>query len=450
VLNKLRNFARDARGNVVMTVGLAVPVIFLFVAGALDFSRVIALKGELQDAADVASVGSVAINSTAYKIGQTMGSGEITAGEVEAARIFYSDMKTHPELSAVTPKATVMKSGTLITSSVTVTGNYKPYMLGLFGFKTLPISVNSKSQASMPPYIDFYLLLDNSPSMGLGATTADITLMQNNTPASKYGKDNANCAFACHQSDKPGTDYYALAKKLGVTMRIDVVRQATQNLMTTAKKTQALDGQYRMAIYNFGLTASSIDQQNPQPYQISALTKDLTLSAQNAAAIDLMIMPSAGYNNDSQTNLTSYLTAMNTTKIIPAPGNGLTSSTPQKVLFFVSDGLNDGYNCAKVNVNACRNISPLDTTQCTAIKARGIRIAVLYTTYIPLAPKVNAFYDSYVAGYVPPKSTPSKLATQMEACASPGLYFEVSPSQGINEAMTALFNKVVSVVRINS
>ncbi len=38
----------------------------------------------------------------------------------------------------------------------------------------------------------------------------------------------------------------------------------------------------------------------------------------------------------------------------------------------------------------------------------------------------------------------------METFASPGLYFEVSPGEGISEAMTALFNKVVSVVRIKS
>ena len=435
MLNKLRNFARDTRGNVVMMVALAVPVIFLFVAGAIDFSRVIALRGELQDAADVASVGSVAINSTAYKIGQTMGSGEIPAGEVQAVRIFNSDMKTHPELNAVTPKAKVMKTGTLITSSVTVTANYKPYMLGLFGFSSLPISANSKSLVSMPPFIDFYLLLDNSPSMGVGATTADINKMVANT--------SDKCAFACHQRDLEGKDYYTKAKKLGVTTRIDVVRKATQNLMVTASATQTMTNQFRMAIYSFGLAADTIHQQTPSAYQVSALTTNLTQSATNAAAIDLMIMPSAGYNSDRQTNFKSTLASMDT--LIPASGDGLSSAAPQKVLFFVSDGANDSYDCAYSNGNTCRRITPLDVTQCTTLKARGVRIAVLYTTYLPLT--TNSFYNTYLAKYVTPTS---QLASQMQACASPGLYFEVGPNQGISEAMTALFNKVVSVVRINS
>ena len=33
---------------------------------------------------------------------------------------------------------------------------------------------------------------------------------------------------------------------------------------------------------------------------------------------------------------------------------------------------------------------------------------------------------------------------------APDLFFEVGPDEGISEAMTALFNKVVQVVRINS
>jgi hypothetical protein len=36
----------------------------------------------------------------------------------------------------------------------------------------------------------------------------------------------------------------------------------------------------------------------------------------------------------------------------------------------------------------------------------------------------------------------------MQACASPGLYFEVSPSQGIAEAMQMLFQKAVGHPRL--
>ena len=68
-------------------------------------------------------------------------------------------------------------------------------------------------------------------------------------------------------------------------------------------------------------------------------------------------------------------------------------------------------------------------------KSMGIQIAVLYTTYLPLP--TNAFYNSYVAPF------DSNIGPIMQSCASPGLYFEVSPSQGISHAVQALFLQVV-------
>jgi hypothetical protein len=66
--------------------------------------------------------------------------------------------------------------------------------------------------------------------------------------------------------------------------------------------------------------------------------------------------------------------------------------------------------------------------------------AVLYTTYLPLT--TNSWYNSWIAPFQ------SEIATNMQACASPGLYFEVSPTQGIADAMTALFKKAVATARI--
>ncbi|WP_443747537.1 TadE/TadG family type IV pilus assembly protein [Asticcacaulis solisilvae] len=432
----LQRFARNTQGATVMVVAISLVVIISAVGGAIDFGRAVQLRSNLQDAADVASVGAIAVNSVAYKLGVSMnGNGTLTGGAEQALSIFNSNYRTSPELVGVSPSALVTKSNSVMTAKVSVSANYKSYILGLIGAGEIPIVVNSTSTATVPPYIDFYLLLDNSPSMGVGATTADIATMVANT--------SDKCAFACHEDDKPGADYYAKAKTLGVTTRIDVVRQATQNLMTTARSTETIANQYRVAIYDFGLSSNSIDAQAPGAYKVSSLTSDLGKSASDAAVIDLMTVPYQNYNSDRATNLVSVLANMGT--IIPASGDGVSSANPQKVLFFVSDGTNDGYDCAYSNGSGCRRITPLDTTTCTALKARGVRIAVLYTTYLPLP--TNSFYTSWVAKYV---SAPSQLASQMQACASDGLYFEVSPSQGISSAMTALFQRVVSVVRINS
>jgi hypothetical protein len=67
------------------------------------------------------------------------------------------------------------------------------------------------------------------------------------------------------------------------------------------------------------------------------------------------------------------------------------------------------------------------------------KVAVLYTTYLPLP--TNAWYNSWIAPFA------DQIAAKMQSCASPGLYFEVGPNQGISEAMNA-FQKAVAMARL--
>ncbi|MBV9635978.1 MAG: hypothetical protein JOZ40_15275, partial [Methylobacteriaceae bacterium] len=85
-------------------------------------------------------------------------------------------------------------------------------------------------------------------------------------------------------------------------------------------------------------------------------------------------------------------------------------------------------------------ITTINPSLCNTIKARGIKIAVLYTTYLPVT--VNAFYNQWVA---PISST---IPTKLQSCATPGFYFEVNPTQGIGDAMTAMFEQALTVARL--
>jgi hypothetical protein len=145
---------------------------------------------------------------------------------------------------------------------------------------------------------------------------------------------------------------------------------------------------------------------------------------------------------------------------IATPGDGSSSSAPQKILFFVSDGVADAANIAcqktttagqdpQTGTKYTRCQEPLNVALCQTMKDRGIKIAVLYTTYLALP--TNDWYMSWIdpfnkGPYGP--SPNSEIAANMQTCASPGYYFEVSPTDGISQAMTALFQKVVQSARL--
>jgi Flp pilus assembly protein TadG len=437
LFRKIGIFRHDSSGNIAVIFTLALLPILSAIGCALDYSRATQLRSKLQSASDAASVGSVARKSPAFIAAGTMtGDGSIPAGVTDARNIFDGNMSGAAgyTLNSVTP--TVTKAGMLITSTVTFSATVPTVFLGVMGKSAMTVTGSSTAVTKMPQYIDFYLLMDNSPSMGVGATPADVTKMVNNT--------SDQCAFACHDVND-SNNYYNKAKALGVTTRIDVLRSATQQLMDTAAATQTYTGQFRMAIYDFGASAATAGLRT-----LYALNSSLTSAKTAAGNIDLMTVQGQNQNNDQDTQFTNIFPAMNTA--ISDPGTG-TSGSPLKYLFFVSDGVADEYNTACLKPksgNRCQ--SPINPALCTTIKNRGIKIAVLYTTYLALP--TNNWYNTWIApfnaGPYNPASVNSEIAQKMQECASPGFYFEVTPTQGISEAMTALFQKAISDARIAS
>ncbi len=429
-------FGRENRGNVALMFGLAAIPIILAVGAAVDYSFANRAKTELDQIADAASLSAVSQSALALSA---------AADQKNAVKFFKAQAASlkRDTLGTVSAKVTDGASGR--TALVSYTASVPTAFMGIVGYNKIPISGSSTAATALPTYIDFYLLLDNTPSMGVGATPADVATMVANTPD--------QCAFACHQLDVSPNDYYGLAKKLGVTTRIDVVRSATQQLMDTANTMQVVPSQFRTAIYTFGASAAGAGLT-----QIFPLSSSLSNAKAAAENIDLMTVPYQNYASDTDTNFDNVLPAIN--NIIAAPGVGFSPSSPQKILFFVSDGVEDANTAAcsqpttpgqdpQTGQAYTRCQEPLNVALCTAIKNRGIKIAVLYTTYLALP--TNAWYMSWIDPFNQGPYTPSvnsQIAANMQSCASAGYYFEVSPTDGISQAMNALFQKAVLAARI--
>ena len=430
-------FRREQRGNIAVIFALALVPMVSAIGCAVDYSRASQIRSKLQVAADAASVGSIAKTSAAFiAAGSMTTDGPISVGATDASNIFSGNMSGVTGYTLNSMTATVTKTGSVVTSTVQFSADISTMFLGVMNKSAMTVTGTSTSTASMPLFIDFYLLLDNSPSMGVGATPADVATMVNNT--------SDKCAFACHDLSN-SNNYYKLAKSLGVTTRIDVLRTATQQLMDTAAATQTYSSEFRMAtIYDFG---GSSDTQGLRA--LFALSSSLSSAKTAAGNIDLMTVNGQNDNNDQDTGFTTIFPAINSA--ISAPGSGV-SSAPQKYVFFVSDGVADESNtsCLKPKSGTSRCQSPINTSLCTTLKNRGIKIAVLYTTYLALP--TNNWYNSWIAPFNlgPYGPSPnSEIALDMASCASPGLYFEVSPTQGISQAMSTLFQKAVADARIS-
>ncbi|HVM99221.1 MAG TPA: Tad domain-containing protein [Caulobacteraceae bacterium] len=438
-LMRLRHWRHDGGNVAIITTLMIIPLTFAL-GLAYDYTMASQRKDQIDGMADAAALGAV----TPAEMAQSL-----TTAEARSKNLFLDQIQTvagvtfQPSDVVVTGADTPF--GATITRNVTVT--YKAaspnVFAGILGQPSFNIVGNASATSGGAPNIDFYLLLDDSPSMEIAATQTDIDTMVSHT--SKQG----GCAFGCHESNPSGSDNvgnpngednYTLARNLGVTLRIDLVNNATQNLMTTAQSTEDQNhATYRTAIYAMDYNFTTLQ----------ALTTDLSAAQKSAANIASPIvynnncLTKTNCNNDEDSYLDQGLSSANTAMPDPGSGTNNAGDKPQEVLFIVSDGLVDqgvtgSGNCGS-STRMCAGINTL-ANWCTTIKNRGIRIAFLYTTYYPLT--TNAFYNSHIASFQ------SQIATDAQNCASPGLFFQVDTGGNISDALQTLFLRAVSTARL--
>jgi len=443
----VRRFASDRRGSTALIFGLSLIPISFLTGMAIDFASAAQKRTRLNAAADSAALAAVtpAMMMQSNSTAQT------------AATNMFNAMAANIGAASVNPPTiTISDAGLVRTVTVSYTGtstNTFPNVLALLtktSQTTWPLAGTATATSFSAPNINFYLLLDNSPSMDIAATTAGINTMVANTSA------QGGCALACHETNPTAADTagnptvngkvednYALANSLGVVTRIELMAQATSALMTTAGDTEAANNAtYQMAIYTFNYNGlSTVYAPNNAP------SSNLSAASSAASSIDVLEVCSNNYitcsneNNDTDTNFETAMTAIN--NLMPNPGTGSSTSTPQEVLFIVSDGVDDEVNSSSCSepLDGTRCQQPFNTSMCTTIKNRGIMIAVLYTEYLPLT--TNGWYNEWIAPFQ------STIGSNIESCASPGLYFEITTDGDVTAAMQNLFQLAIATARLS-
>ncbi|WP_428969667.1 pilus assembly protein TadG-related protein [Sphingomonas sp. Xoc002] len=429
---------RHRRGAVMMMFAMALPVLVFSIGMGIDYARAMKAQTRMNAVADssaLSAVSKTAMNMTdsdaaayARKIFDTQAQSLVTAGDISISNV---------RIDAPTDN-TGRRNATVIYKATS--NNFFAKILGL---NTLAIGGQSQTTNALAPNINFYMLLDVSSSMALPTTTAGL--------AKVAASNDQNCQFACHSAnDLQGRDangkmtsLYDVAKSYGFKLRIDeegaAVSRLASNAMSTSSKTGA---KYQIAIATFrGRGAFNI---------LLGLTPDMSTAAaktQNLVPFkfDRNGCPTNACNRnepgfaDQDTATSDAMDQINSQVITQAPGTGIGTDAPQGVMFIVTDGVRD----------EVRTPSPgnqpevvIDTAKCDMIKARGVRIAVLYTEYLPQSIEGNNFGQTRVQPYL------YKVEPALQACASPGLYTKVSTDQDISAAMAALFQNAVATARI--
>jgi Flp pilus assembly protein TadG len=201
----LSRFRRDNKANIAVIFALSVLPIATAIGCVTDYTNATRIKAKMQAAADAAAVASVSINSASYLQATTMTSnGSVSAGQTELDSIFKGNVANFSTLyqNLSLPTETVTKTGANLTSVIKFSAQVPVTFMKLAGWSTMTIGGSSTATSSLPLYLDFYLLLDVSGSMGLPSTAAEAVRMQNINP-DNYVQYPTGCTIACHFAQPP-------------------------------------------------------------------------------------------------------------------------------------------------------------------------------------------------------------------------------------------------------
>jgi Flp pilus assembly protein TadG len=302
-------------------------------------------------------------------------------------------------------------------------------------------------------------------------TTKTVTTPKNGSPSTTSTVGSTTSSSSTYDTGY-WADGYWLTHNYGllyggptsITLRKDdVVSAATQLIPFAANQAASYKVAYRAQMFSFDWTRSG----NSSPVKTLNNLTDTASYGSNFSAASLFpaddywwqnSQPTSSSNiNDQASEMTNMLATMN--GIIPTAGSGAPGDTPQKLLFIVTDGMLDQPS------GSSRYFGPLrtsDLANCTTIKAKGIKIAILYTQYLPEALSGDDWSQSNVAPLLPAPPSPypagnagssDKVLAALQTCASPGitgapLVQTVTANDNIITALQQLFSTALQSARL--
>ena len=418
-LGVVSGFIRNRAGNVAILTGLCALPLIGIMGLAIDYSLALLTKSRLDAAADAAAIAAITKAQSVILANGGQDGDYQAEGAAQGQAAFKANLGAMSFAEAPTPTVSVLRSGQNITANVSYATSNQTQFGSIFGVKTGSVSGRISSVLSMKKYVNIYLLVDTSNSMGIGASTQDMTALYNKT----------GCVFGCHVPAGGAQTNEVVAHQNNIKLRIDVVKSAISNMLLQAQATAGSTPTVGIGIYTLEMKLNTL----------SVPTQSYSTLAQINDNIDLGTNDNPGHSADTYTqNVVADFT-----NIIPANGDGTSSMSPLNYVFVLTDGTYD------VGCSSGSCVGPYNPSWFASLKAKST-VGVIYTTYYPFYNNNNpnnGLDYFYVTNISPIES---QLVPNLKSCASdPQWFIQASDGPSINNALQNLFAQATGSARLS-
>jgi len=515
LLRTIGDFGIDRRGNIAVIFAFALLPVMSAVGCAVDYSMATRIKAKLQSAADAASVAAIAQKSPGYVAAVAMTSdGAVAAAVDDAYKVLDGNLNSVTGYTNLSRIGAVTKTGIKLASRIDFSADVPVSFLKLLGYQNITVSGSASSTASLPPYLDFYLMLDVSESMGLPSTNAEQTRLAAINP-DMFSQYPGGCTLACHftiayscgdSSQKYPTNNACLGywiSRVSPTAYANLVNQASTfsvpkqkpglpNSMLAGLPNSLLSGdpsslasvsscptdgtanciQLRADAVGYALnqlfiTANASVKVTNQfriglypfiryLYAYFPLTSSINGSSTNSSTINYAAANLASLlDTNASSSLGSGGTHIDTAfsdmnTIITSVGDGSASNNTQPYVFLVTDGAQDP------QVKAINGGSWSGSNHATVIDPTSVckplkdRGIIVSVLYIPYQPIQNPNSSFANDEDDYANNNIANIPASLQNCASPGFFYTANTPADITAALNAMFNHAVVTAHITN
>jgi Flp pilus assembly protein TadG len=455
--NLLNKFRHDAKGAVAVIFAITLLPAMLAIGMAVDYSVASDSKAKLDSAADAAALAAVIKTKAFLADNQNKGlsdealmSQALAYAKKEAGLHFDNSITRVVRTHDITRDINVDIKDRSVTASVLYNADVSLAFGPLIQLNDFHVSNTSVAVAPLPVYLDLFVVLDNSGSMGIGADEENIDKM----------KAVIGCAVACHAG---GSSYNKIKSRTGddkITMRIDVLRDAMNGMLSQANALKTTADLFRFNLF--------------------ALSNDLV--PLQAASTDYTVLKNAisGLDLDNREGGTNFHLAIGSQlpQILPSSQNGSSALKRKTHVIIITDGVENNrlaskfwwngndptfvpwygngnpyqdtynYTNGSGNLQKSDQIQAFDPRICDSLKNKGAQVTVLNVKYIVpsgIEGEIKREFD-YVRDFIL-----GREATTIAGCASsPSDYYSANTPSEIKAAVNAIFGNLFSPVRLTN
>jgi Flp pilus assembly protein TadG len=447
--DSIRNWMHNEKGGFAVYTALAFPLLLALAGFGLDYWSTLAVKARLDAAVDTAAIAAAKaanafVQANTTLSGTTLTNAAIAAGAAAAGQAFYANAGASEIYTPVAPTISVTYQNAAFTATVSYSTTRPTMFAGIVGVPNLGLSGTSTATQHQLTYINIYVLVDTSQSMGIASNQTQMNALYAASSPLNIDGVGVGCVFGCHVPTVGTVSMETVAHNNNIQLRIDVARAAIYNMAVRAQA-EAVNSNIKFAVYSMQQPpgASTVVS---QVYPATGVTSDYAAlqaaMAPTSYVLDLGPNNSGGVGDSNQaTSLSQFAQSM------PSQGDGSSALSPLNYVYIITDGAIDVPGAC--TFGHCMQAIP--STACGAIKFKGATVGVVYTTYINIytlnQPALGL--DFRFQGLVQP--IVGQFPGNLSSCSSgSGWYYEASDDTALLNAVNNLFASTLTLVRLTN